>query len=302
MRAARYHRYGTPDELVVDDVPEPHAGPGEIRIRAAAASVNPIDWKVRAGHAREFLPIEFPAIPGRDAAGTVDEIGEGVTGVAVGDPVFGLGGVLDATAEQVVLSAWAAVPSTWTLEQAAGAGLTIATAAGALNALGDLRGRTLLVEGAAGGVGSVAVQIAVARGATVIGTASEANHPFLAELGAIPTTYGSGLADRVKALAPDGVDVVLDAAGSGSLADLVGIAGGPGAVVTVADFADADALGVRRVNAENDSGLLVEGAELGERGALTPTVSRTFPLEEIVAAHTEAERGHTRGKIVITIP
>jgi NADPH:quinone reductase-like Zn-dependent oxidoreductase len=287
--------------LVVEDAPEPHAGPGEVRIRAAAASVNPIDWKVRGGHAREYLSIDFPAIPGRDAAGSVDEIGEGVFDVALGDHVYGLGGVLDATAEYVVLSAWASVPSTWTLEQAAGAGLTITTAAGALNALGDLRGRTLLVEGAAGGVGSTAVEIALARGARVIGTASEGNHPFLAELGALPTTYGPGLANRVEALSHDGVAAVLDAAGSGSLPHLVAIAGSPTSVVTVADFAIAESLGVRRIDAQNGSSVLDEGAEIGERGALTPRISRTFTLDQIATAHAEAERGHTRGKIVVRI-
>lgn len=300
MRAARYHSYGAPEVLVVEDVPEPHAGPGEVRVRAAA-SVNPLDWKIRAGQVREVLPVDLPVIPGRDAAGIVDEIGDGVGGVAIGDSVWGLGGVFDATAEHVVLSAWAPVPSTWSLEQAAAAGLTTATAVGALNALGNLRGRTLLIEGAAGGVGSAAVEIAVGRGATVVGTASEAKHPFLIELGALPTTYGDGLANRVADLAPAGVDAVLDAAGSGSLKDLVAIAGDRDAVVTVADLQGAEALGVRHLWAENDSTVLADGAELGERGAFTPRIARTFPIDEIVAAHREAERGHTQGKIVITI-
>lgn len=300
MRAARYHSYGDPEVLTVEDVPEPHAGPGEVRVRAAAASVNPIDWKIRAGQVREVLPADLPVIPGRDAAGIVDEIGDGVVGVAIGDSVWGLGGVFDATAEHVVLSAWAPVPSTWSLKQAAAAGLTTATATGALNALGNLQGRALLIEGAAGGVGSAAVEIAVARGATVIGTASEAKHPFLIELGALPTTYGDGLANRVAELAPDGVNAVLDAAGSGSLKELIAIAGDRDAVVTVADFGAGD-LGVRLLPAENDSTVLVEGAELGELGAFTPRIARTFSIEEIVAAHREAERGHTQGKIVITI-
>ena len=301
MRAARYYSYGAPEVLVVEDAPEPHAGPGEIRIRAAAASVNPIDWKIRAGQVHKVLPVDFPAIPGRDAAGIVDEVGDGVAGVAIGDLVWGLGGNFDATAEYVVLTAWAPVPSAWSLEQAAAAGLTTATAAGALNALGNLQGRTLLIEGAAGGVGSAAVEIAVARGATVIGTASEAKHPFLIELGALPTTYGDGLANRVADLAPAGIDAVLDAAGSGSLKDLIAIAGDRDAVVTVADPQGADALGVRQLWAENDSTVLADGAELGERGAFTPRIARTFPIDEIVAAHREAEWGHTQGKIVIAI-
>ncbi|WNV86057.1 NADP-dependent oxidoreductase [Umezawaea sp. Da 62-37] len=301
MRAARFHDYGSSDVLIVEEAPEPHAGSGEVRVRTVAASVNPIDWKVRSGAARGMLEVEFPAIPGRDAAGIVDEVGEGVTGVAVGDEVFGLGGVFGASAEFAVLSAWAAVPAGWTMAQAGAAGLVYVTAARGLNALGELSGRTLLVEGAAGGVGTAAVEIAVARGATVIGTASEPKHGFLAELGALPTTYGDGLAERVAALAPGGVDVVLDAAASGSLAELVAIAGSADRVVTVADFVNAPALGVRVVSAENDSSILVEASELGGRGAYTPHVAEEFPLDRIAEAHALAEKGHTLGKIVIKV-
>ncbi|MDA0631792.1 NADP-dependent oxidoreductase [Nonomuraea sp. MCN248] len=301
MRAVRYHEYGGVETLMVEQVPDPHPGPGEIRVRVAAAGVNPVDWKVRSGAVREVLPVDLPAIPGRDAAGVVDEIGEGVRGVRVGDRVFGLGGVTGATAELAVLSAWAHAPDTWTDEEAAGAGLASVTATGGLNALGPLRGRTLLIEGAAGGVGSAAVEIAVARGATVIGTARERNHEFLASLGAIPTTYGAGLAERLAALAPGGVDLVLDTAASGSLADLVAIVGDSGRVVTVADHANAQRLGVRVANAENDSALLAEAGDLGRQGRYTPRVERTYPLEKIAEAHADAERGHTRGKIVIRV-
>lgn len=301
MRAARYHQYGDVETLVVEQAPDPRPGPGEIRVRVAAASVNPVDWKVRSGVAREVFPVELPAIPGRDAAGVVDEIGEGVQGVSVGDRVFGLGGVTGATAELAVLSAWAHAPATWTDEQAAGAGLASVTAMGGLKALGPLRGRTLLVEGAAGGVGSAAVEIAVAQGATVIGTASERNHEFLTSLGAVPTTYGTGLAERLATLAPDGVDIALDTAASGSLGDLVAIVGDPARVATVADHSNAQSLGVSVANAANDPTLLAEAAELGGQGRYTPRVERTFPLGEIADAHAYAERGHTRGKIVVSV-
>ncbi|MGN8245932.1 NADP-dependent oxidoreductase [Cellulomonas soli] len=300
MRAARFHQFGEPQVLTVEDAPAPHAGPGEVRIRVAAASVNPIDWKLRAGHLEAVYPVDLPAIPGRDAAGTVDEIGEGVTDVQVGDAVWGLGGLAATSAELAVLSAYAPVPSTWSLEQAAAAGLATATAAGALDALGDLQGRTLLIEGAAGGVGSAGVELAVARGATVIGTASERNHEFLRSLGAIPTTYGEGLKDRVAALAPQGIDAVFDTAGSGSLADLIEIVGDAGQVVTVADYTAAS-LGARLVSAENDSARLRAAAELGEQGAYTPRVERTFPLAEIADAHVYVQGGHTQGKVVITL-
>ncbi|WP_369212345.1 NADP-dependent oxidoreductase [Streptomyces flavofungini] len=301
MRAVRFHEYGGVETLVVEQVPEPRPGPGEIRVRVAAAGVNPIDWKVRSGALREVLPVDLPAVPGREVVGQVDGIGADVRGVSVGDRVFGLGGVTGATAELAVLSAWAPAPATWSDEAAAGAALASVTAMGGLRALGPLSGRTLLIEGAAGGVGSAAVEIAVAQGATVIGTASERNHDFLTSLGAVPTTYGTGLARRLAALAPDGVDIALDTAASGSLADLVAIVGDPARVSTVADHANAPALGVHLVNAENDSTLLAAAGELGRQGRYTPRVERTYPLDRIAEAHTYAERGHTRGKIVVCV-
>ncbi|MEU2468151.1 NADP-dependent oxidoreductase [Streptomyces sp. NPDC052071] len=301
MRAARYHEYGGTDTLVVEQAPDPLPGPGEIRVRVAAAGVNPVDWKVRDGSVRDFLPVDLPAIPGRDAVGLVDMTGEGVTSVDIGDRVFGLGGVTGATAELAVLSAWAPAPAAWSDEEAAGAGLASVTALGGLRALGRLEGRTLLVEGAAGGVGGAAVEIARALGATVIGTASERNHAYLASLGAVPVTYGAGLAERLTRLAPNGVDLVLDAAASGSLPDLVEIAGGPDRVVTVADHVNAERLGVRVANAVNDSALLAEAAALGEQGRYVPRIDRTYPLEEIAQAHAHSERGHVRGKIVILL-
>ncbi|WP_309030653.1 NADP-dependent oxidoreductase [Streptomyces alfalfae] len=301
MRAARFHEYGGTESLVIEDAPDPHPGPGEIRVRLAAASVNPIDWKLRAGALHQLIPLELPAIPGRDGAGAVDEIGDGVQGVNIGDRVFGLGGVTGAAAELLVLSAWAHTPAAWNDEQAAGAGLASVTAMGGLNALGSLAGRTLLVEGAAGGVGSAAVEIAVARGATVIGTASERNHEFLTSLGAVPTTYGPGLAQRLAALAPHGIDIALDTAASGSLDDLVAITGDPKRVATVADHAGGQRLGAHAVNAANDSTLLSAAADLGGQGRYTPRIEQAYPLERIADAHAYAERGRTRGKIVICI-
>ncbi|MFE6750944.1 NADP-dependent oxidoreductase [Kitasatospora purpeofusca] len=298
MRAARYHEYGGTETLVVEEAPDPRPGAGEIRIRVAAAGVNPIDWKVRGGALRDLVPVDLPAVPGREAVGLVDAIGEGVDGVGVGDRVFGLGGVTGATAELAVLSAWAPAPGAWSDAQAGGAALAAVTALGGLKALGSPAGRTVLVEGAAGGVGSAAVELAVAMGATVIGTASESNHAFLADLGAVPTTYGPGLAERLAGLAPRGIDLVLDTAASGSLPDLVRIAGSPDRVVTVADYVNAGRLGVHLANAVNDSGLLAEAARFGAQGRYTPRVERTYPLDGIAQAHAHSERGHVRGKIV----
>ncbi|MBB5936107.1 NADP-dependent oxidoreductase [Streptomyces zagrosensis] len=301
MRAALFHAYGGAENLVIEQAPDPHPERGEIRVRVAAASVNPIDWKLRTGALHQLFPQELPAIPGRDAAGVVDAIGAGVQGVSIGDRVFGLGGVTGATAELAIFSAWSHTPDTWNDEQAAGAGLASVTAMRGLNALGPLAGRILLVEGAAGGVGSAAVEIAVAHGATVIGTASERNHEFLTSLGAVPTTYGPGLAQRLTALAAHGIDIVLDTAASGSLDDLVAITGDPTRVATVADHAGGLRLGTHVVNAENDSALLSAAGELGRQGRYTPRIERAYPLGRIADAHAHAERGRTRGKIVIRI-
>ncbi|MFJ9054780.1 NADP-dependent oxidoreductase [Streptomyces sp. NPDC102409] len=302
MRAARYHEYGGTDTLVVEHAPDPLPGPGEVRVRVAAAGVNPVDWKVRNGSVRDFFPVDLPAIPGRDVVGLVDMIGEGATSVGIGDRVFGLCGVTGATAELAVLSAWAPAPTAWSDEEAAGAGLASVTALGGLKALGvQLEGRTLLIEGAAGGVGGAAVEIARALGATVIGTASERNHAYLTSLGAIPVAYGAGLAERLTRLAPNGVDLVLDAAASGSLSDLVEIAGAPDRVVTVADHMNAQRLGVRVADAVNDSTLLAEAGALGEQGRYVPRIDRTYRLEDIAQAHAHSEGGHVRGKIVVLV-
>ena len=144
MRAARFHSYGAPGVLVIEDAPEPHAGKDSVRIRVPATSVNPIDVLLRAGRLKQFLPLALPAVPGRDAVGVVDEVGPGVTDARVGDTVFGLGGVSDTTAEFAVLTAWSPVPEGWSTAQSAAAGLAAVTAAGALEAFHDLNGKTLM--------------------------------------------------------------------------------------------------------------------------------------------------------------
>ncbi len=226
MRAVTFDEYGDPHVLHVAEVPEPHAGPDQVRIKVKAASVNPVDWKIRAGYLAQMMPVDFPAIPGRDAAGVVDEIGEGVTGVDIDAEVFGsaLGG---SNAEYAVLVGWGRKPAVWSFAEAAGAGVASSTSVRSLDQLGVQAGQTSLIEGAAGGVGSVAAQIALGRGLKVIGTASESNHEFLRSLGVIPTTYGEGLADRVAALAPNGIDYVIDMVGSGSIAQLVTLVADP---------------------------------------------------------------------------
>ncbi len=241
MKAAQFSRFGGPEVLEIVDLPDPHAGPGQVRIAVRAAGVNPSDWKKRAG----LMDEELPQTMGYEAAGVVDELGAGVSDVALGDPVFGFSADGAAQAELAVLSYYAPVPPSLGFAGAAALPAAIETATRALDQLGVAAGSTLLINGASGTVGSAAVQLAVARGARVIGTAGPANHDYLRSLGAEPVAYGKGLVERVRRLAPGGVDLALDVAGSGVLPELIGLAGGPERVVTIADFGGALEHGVR---------------------------------------------------------
>jgi NADPH:quinone reductase-like Zn-dependent oxidoreductase len=257
--------------------------------------------RIRAGALRELVPVTFPYRTGFEAAGVVDEVGSGVEGVAAGDEVFGWADqtLRGANAELAVLVAWAPRPKSWSWAEAAGAG-AVETAYRVLDRLGVAAGDTVLVQGAAGGTGSVVVQVAAARGAAVIGTARVENHAFLRSLGATPTTYGDGLVERVRSLEPVGVDAVVDCAGA-SLPDLVRIAGGPERVVTIADL-DARRHGVHLSSGRSDPlavHALAEALALANEGRLRIPVAATFPLAEAAAAHDLAETRHTPGKVVL---
>jgi NADPH:quinone reductase-like Zn-dependent oxidoreductase len=301
MFAVLYERYGDPDVLVAGAAAEPHPGPGEVRVAVRATSVNPFDCKTRAGYLAQMVPVQFPAIPGVDAAGVIDEIGAGVQGFSVGDEVFGLGAAT--SAEYALLDVFAHKPASLSFEQAAALPLAAETAVRGLDLLAVGPGTTLLIEGAAGGVGGMAIQFAVARGATVIGTASENNHQYLASLGAIPTTYGLGLADRVAALAPGGVDAVLDTAGQGSVPDLIALVPRPAQVVSIADFG-ATALGARFADGSEGRAVyaLAQAAEAHQQGTLVITIQQILPLADLATGHRLSETGHVRGKLVISVP
>ncbi|MBQ0951257.1 NADP-dependent oxidoreductase [Streptomyces coelicoflavus] len=307
MRALRFPEYGPPSVLEIADVPEPHAGPGRIRIAVKVSGVTPADCGVRSGGLRDVMPVNLPHVLGVDAAGVVDEVGVGVSGVGPGDEVFGIVDLADrggANADHAVLAVWASKPDALSWEQVGGAA-NIETATRVLDQLKVTVGTVLLIEGAAGGVGTVAAQLAVARGAIVVGTASADNHAFLAELGAAATTYGPGLRERVATLVPAGVDVVLDCAGSGSLPELVDLAGGPDRVVTIADLGAAKhGVHLSRSMGPGADRQAVEGlaqaAALAEQGRFTVPVAAAFPLEDAADAHRLSETGHARGKIVLT--
>jgi NADPH:quinone reductase-like Zn-dependent oxidoreductase len=300
MYALQYAQYGGPDVLYLDDdVPEPHAGPGEIRIAVRTAGVNPYDCKLRAGFLDGMVPVAFPMTPGLDAAGVVDEVGDGVERVAVGDRVAGLGSAT--AAEYAVLEAWAAIPDGMTWEEAGTIGLGVESAARVLDELGVSEGHTLLIDGGAGGVGTAAVQLARRRGARVIATASEGNQHYLESLGAEAIPYGDGLTERVRQLAPDGVDAVLDCAGSGSLAELVALVPVPSQVVSLADFS-APSHGARLSGYGPRAWYaLADVAELAGSGDFHVEVGDVYPLDRAAEAHAATETGHARGRRLITI-
>ncbi|MBN6038189.1 NADP-dependent oxidoreductase [Amycolatopsis sp. 195334CR] len=302
MRAIQITEYGPPSVLRVAEVPVPHAGPGEIRIEVRASGLAAGDVRIRSGELREVAPIELPYLTGFDAAGVVDEVGEGVTGVRVGDEVFGgtSSAARGANSDYAVLGMWAPKPAAWSWEEAGGAAGSVETATRVFDRLALGAGQTVLVQGAAGGVGTVAVQLAVARGAKVVGTAREQNHDLVRSLGAEPVTYGPGLAGRL----PSTVDFVLDCAGR-DLPQLVAITGDPARVVTIADLA-AHEHGVYLSHTAPMAGAdtpaphgLATATALAAEGRLRVPVAATFPLADAAAAHELSENRRAGGKIVL---
>ncbi|MEA5360816.1 NADP-dependent oxidoreductase [Amycolatopsis sp., V23-08] len=301
MKAVRFARYGGPEVLELLEVDAPHAQAGQVRIAVRAAGVNGLEWKIRQGLLRDVRPLRLPAGVGGDAAGIVDEVGAGVTGVRVGDAVFGSG--QETYAEHAVLTSWTPKPPEVSFEEAAGYATPFETALRVLDDAGVRGGQTVVVNGASGGVGSAAVQFAVERGATVIGVAGPSNQDYLVSLGAVPTTYGPGLVERVRALAPAGVDAAVDVAGSGVIAELAALTGDPGRVVSIADFG-APALGARVSTGfgRDKTPALREGARLAAAGRLTLPVTRTFPLAHAGTAQAASATGHVRGRVIVTVP
>ncbi|WP_131788029.1 NADP-dependent oxidoreductase [Protofrankia symbiont of Coriaria ruscifolia] len=300
--AVQFSEYGTSDVLRVVDVLAPVAGPGQVRIAVRAVSVNPVDWKILQGALQELLKLDFPAGLGKDVAGVVDQVGDGVTAFAVGDEVLGSSSTPSyaqfALADPAALVTRPADVSWEVAGSLAGAG---GTAWKVLDLLGVATDETLLIHAAAGGVGVLAVQLAVARGVRVIGTASESNHELLRSLGAIPITYGDGLADRVRAVAPQGVDAVLDASGRGELPVSIELAGGPERVLTIAAFDAADH-GIRfhvGGGGEDTVQAIQDILALIKDGRLQVPIWRTYPLTEAAAALEASRAGHLGGKIVL---
>ncbi|MDX2590756.1 NADP-dependent oxidoreductase [Streptomyces sp. WI03-4A] len=299
MKAVRFSRFGSPEVLEIVDLPDPRPGAGEIRIKVRAAGVNAGDWKKRQG----LMDQELPQTLGYEAAGLVDEIGAGVSGVTVGDRVFGASPYGAAQAESAVLSHWAPIPDSLDYARASAIPAAAETAARSLDRLGVTAGSRVLVNGASGSVGSAAVQLAVERGARVIGTGSPGTHEALRSLGAEPVAYGEGMPERVHAIAPSGVDFALDVAGSGVLPELVGLVGAPEHVITVADFRGAQQTGVRFSRGDDGRATyaLAQVARMADTGRFSIQVGRTFPLTEVSHAHRVGEAGSVRGKLVLLV-
>jgi NADPH:quinone reductase-like Zn-dependent oxidoreductase len=300
-----YNAYGSDDALSLQEVSDPKVGPGEVRIRVKRAGVNPVDWKFMSGGLDGLMDAVFPVIPGWDVAGTVETVGIDTPEFEVGDEVVAYarkdvvqGGTF---AEFVTLSVRGVARKSAALswDEAGGLPLTGLTALQTLDRLAVTSSDTVLVHGGAGGVGTLAIQIAKARGARVIATASPANHDFLADLGAIPIAYGDGVVERIREVAPDGVDAVADFVGGVRDVTMAVLADG-GRHASIADGSVIETGGSWfwvRPSAEG----LAELGRLADAGQLHVPIAEVFPLEELPAAFARSREGHVRGKLVISV-
>lgn len=305
MKAITYSKYGSPDVLELTEQPMPKVGPGMVLVKVKAASVNPVDWKIMAGYLDPIIDLQFPAIPGWDVAGVVESVGIDAPQFKVGDEVIAYGRkdyVHGGTfAEYIALPErlLARKPKSLDWNESAGLPLTGLTALQVLRRLEVKPGETVLIHGGSGGVGSLGIQIAVALGAKVIATASEKNHEFLRSLGAEPVSYGEGLADRVLALSPGGVDVVADFVG-GNLAATLLVLNEGGRHASIADSEVEERGGtwmwVRPVGQD-----LQELADLVDDKRFRVEVAKVLPLAQAADAFRLNMEGHTRGKIVIKV-
>ncbi|WP_324244760.1 NADP-dependent oxidoreductase, partial [Pseudonocardia sp.] len=298
MRGYGFTAVGGPEKQAFLDVPVPEPGPDELLVRVRAAGVNPGDWRVREGS----YGVSGPAVLGREVAGTVVAVGPGVSGFTPGDEVFGgCPGMVGGWAEQALVTASFAAhrPDGVSPEVAAALPVASGTAYDALNAFGLSAGATVLVNGAGGGVGIPAVQLAVARGLRVIGVASPGKHELVAGFGAIPVAYGDGVQERVRAVAPDGVDAILDMVGGDALRSVAGLVTDPKRLTSIADRPLALELGGFSLERDRSTAVLTELARLVAAGELDPHVTVVKPLAEAGEALALVEGGHATGKVVI---
>ena len=302
-RAVRFEEYGDVDVLDVVEVQDPVPGPGQLLVRVKAAGINPGEAKIRDGALAERWPSTFPSGQGSDLAGVVEQVGEGVDGFSAGDEVIGFTEERASQAELVVIEAANATPKPAGVSWDVAGSLFVAgaTAWAAVRAVSLVAGDTVVVSGAAGGVGVIAVQLAKRAGATVIGLASERHHEWLRSHGVVPVTYGDGVAERIREAAPDGVDAFLDMVGGGYVELALELGVSPERINTIADFAAVDKHGVKSEgNAFGASAeVLAELAGLIDAGELEVPIAATYPLDQVRDAYRELADNHTRGKIVL---
>lgn len=298
MRAAVFDRYGPPDVLRIADLPDPVPGPGQVRVRVRAAGVQPFDLAVREGSIRPG-PAHFPHQVGQEYSGVVDLVGAGVEELPEGRAVLG-STMLNGQASHVIVPAATVVAKPPELDFPTAAALVAAaqTATGALAELEVGPGDVLLVHAAAGSVGTVAVQLARLAGATVVGTARPENHAYLRQLGAVPVEYGTGLVERVRAIAP--VTAALDAAGGEAIAASVALGVPRERIGTIVDDKTAAEFGTRVVRAGRSPVRLAEVVALAARGVVTMPV-RAYPLSAVAEAHAAVGARHGRGKVVVIV-
>jgi NADPH:quinone reductase-like Zn-dependent oxidoreductase len=307
MRAITYSKFGSADVLELTDQPEPHIGPDTLLVRVKAASVNPVDWKIRQGYLEGLIDTVFPAVPGWDVAGVVEQVGLDTPEFQVGDEVYGYvrkDTVQGGTFAELVAApvrTLAHKPASLSFEEAAAVPLAGLTAYEAIQRAGVAEGQTVLVHAAAGGVGAFAVQIAKALGARVVGTASEANHEFLRALGAEPVTYGDGLVGRVRAIAPDGIDVALDFVGGEAVAASAELLADGGTIASITDPAARTEHGGHYVWVRPSVAALDALTALFDAGKLSVEIAQVFDLADAADAHRASETGHTRGKVVVRV-
>ena len=302
MKAAAFSSYGPPEVLRSAELPEPRAGAGEVRIRVKAAGVMPFDCRARKGEFPPALTGDFPVVPGNEFAGVVDQVGAGAEGFSVGDSVLGFS-TLGSYAEYQVVSADQVVPKPADMPWEVAGAFSVA-GQGAHMGLEQMRvqpGDTVLINGAAGGLGTASVQLARERGAsTVIGTASEGNHDYLRSLGAVPVTYGEGLVDRIRAVAPDGVHASL-CAHPEQIRASVAVTTDIDRVITMVYSDEAKRLGLRDWTGARTTARLEELLELYRGGAFRVHVRRTYPLDQAAEAHRDVGSGHGAGKVAILV-
>jgi NADPH:quinone reductase-like Zn-dependent oxidoreductase len=303
-KAVRYDEFGGIDVLRVDEVERPVPGDGQVVVRVKAAGINPSEAAIRTGAVANLFPSTFPSGQGSDLAGVIEEVGAGASGFSPGDEVIGFTNNRASQAELVLVEAsdLTRKPGKVSWEEAGGLYVAGVTAWGAVHSVQPKDGETVVISGAAGGVGSLAVQLARRAGARVIGLASEGNHEWLKSHGVIPVAHGDGVADRIRAAAPGGVDAFIDTYGSGyvELALALGVAADR--IDTIADFAAAAKYGVKTdggTAAGPGARVLAELAGLIADGRLEVPIANVYPLAQVREAYTELERRHTRGKIVL---